>query len=267
MILRCLSDLTERNIPYTSPNNKEGKKVTLKVFWKTTKLWSDIDIKDYHNSVFGIIKKMLEEKYWDKQGLVRVNQLTCEDFAIRVLCLYAAQKGLPIKLKTRERVFRNMEMYNSELHDRYSSNKYGFSEMVMLSYGAADMQRQNENTVSIKDASNLLPGDILAQTYDSVRNVAHHIQVVCLTRAQEIHIAQGNSTGVIVRPFTTLMRLIGKNRADPQSDAYAGSPIEFGVYQWLGNGWDYTNLKTNKTHKNFLNKFQLLRWNFLEFNR
>lgn len=184
-----------------------------------------------------------------------------------MLCEYAAAKELPVKLTTGVRTFRNMEIYSSAAHDRHASNIYGFSEMVMLSYGAPDMQRTGVNTVVVGTPEELLPGDILAQVYDRPESVAHHIQMVEAKNEKIIKIAQGNSSGIIVRPFTTVMRWLGSNRADPQNKGYAGMSLETGIYTKSDSGWDYTNIATRRSTKDFLKVFQLYRWNFVEFNK
>ncbi|WP_347467762.1 hypothetical protein [Burkholderia stagnalis] len=85
--------------------------------------------------------------------------------------------------------------------------------------------------------------------------------------SSSISIMQGNSSGVIVRPFTTIMRIFGRNRADPQSSSYAGMQVENGRFIQSENGWDYKNETTGAEVKDFLRQFQLYRWNFAAFNR
>lgn len=78
---------------------------------------------------------------------------------------------------------------------------------------------------------------------------------------------QGNSSGVIVRPFTTIVRIFGRNRAAPQSASYAGMRVENGRYTQSEDGWNYRNETTGAEVKDFLKQFQLYRWNFAAFNR
>ena len=246
--------------------------VQLKVFWKTTKKWKASDISDFQRGMPRIAERLRTEKYWNKDGDIKTSKFTCEDFAIRVLCEYASAKGLPVKLRTGTRTYRNMELYNAEEHDRYASNMYGFSEMVMLTYGAPDMQRVGVNMVPIDKPEDVLPGDILALVHDAKGNAnggrAHHIQVVVATSSHSMEIYQGNSDSTIHRPITWLNRLVRRNAADPRQGAYAGLRIELGIYTSKSSGrWDYTNNATKSHNKDFLKYFDLLRWNFKEFNR
>ncbi|MFB9160016.1 hypothetical protein [Chromobacterium violaceum] len=245
--------------------------VKLKVFWKTTKKWAESDIADFQASVPAIVEILRNEQYWDKDGSIHQSKFTCEDFAIRVLAQYAASKGLPVKLTTGTRTYRNMEIYKPDEHDRYVNDMWGFAQMAMLTYGAPDMQRIGVNTVKVDSAEALKPGDILALAHDakgrSTGGTAHHIQVVSSTSAEKIGIYQGNSNNTIHRPITWIYRAVGKNIADPQQSAYGGLPVEMGVYTKAKAGWDYSNLKTGNTEKDFLKYFDLVRWNFMEFNK
>lgn len=160
-----------------------------------------------------------------------------------------------------------MELYSPEEHDRYLSHMYGFSEMVMLTYGARDMQRTGENTKRISSIEDLLQGDILAQALDRDSGAAHHIQIVTTKDESTLHIKQGNTSGVSVIPFTTIKRVLGSNMADPQNSGYAGMPIETGHYEKAGNGWRYHNATKGTVTNDFLKIFEYYRWNFMEFNR
>ncbi|NHQ87713.1 hypothetical protein HA050_16470 [Iodobacter sp. HSC-16F04] len=157
---------TASSVKLTPKADKAGVKVTFKVFWKTTRFWKEEDILDFQRAVPAIVERLRTEQYWDKEGSIKENKFTCEDFAIRVLCEYAAPKGLPVKLTTGVRTYWNMEVYNPKAHADYQSNVYGFSEMVMLSYGAPDMQRLGVNTEAVKDPESLKAGDILALAHD-----------------------------------------------------------------------------------------------------
>lgn len=272
MSAEILSTLVARSVALTPKDDKQGVKIKLKVFWKTTKFWSEADIADYQKSAAGIAERLRTEQYWNKDGAVRTNTFTCEDFAIRVLCEYAAPKGLPVKLKTGVRTFRNMEIQNDGEHARYASSMYGFAQMVMLSYGAPDMQRTGINTVAVESPEKLLPGDILALAHDAKGKasggVAHHIQVVVANDGKAISIYQGNSDFSIHRPLTWINKLFGRNSADPQQDAYAGLPVERGIFSHMGAGrWDYTNTTTKNASSDFIRYFDLVRWNFMEFNK
>ncbi|WP_144029724.1 hypothetical protein [Burkholderia sp. AU18528] len=94
-----------------------------------------------------------------------------------------------------------------------------------------------------------------------------HFRAVTNTSPSSVSIMQGNSSGVIVRPFTTIMRIFGHNRADPQSASYAGMSVENGYYTPGEEGWDYRNETTGAEVKDFLKQFQLYRWNFAAFNQ
>ncbi|SFQ72878.1 hypothetical protein SAMN03159489_05109 [Pseudomonas sp. NFPP07] len=267
MSAEVLSTLMARSIALTPKAEPTPKKVTYKVFWKTTALWTDVDIAAYHDEAPLIAEKLISEQYWDKNGAISNNKFTCEDFALRMLCEFSAKRGLPVKLKTGVRVYRNMENYNAAEHDRYASNMYGFSEMVMLTYGAPDMQKTGENTLPVAAAENLMPGDILAQALDRPGDIAHHIQVVVGVSATRIDIRQGDTGGWSTRPYTTFKRMIGSNMADPQNDGYAGLAIGKGFYEKKPVGWSFHNLVRNSTREDFLKIFQLYRWNFMGFNK
>ncbi|WP_162096305.1 hypothetical protein [Pseudomonas chlororaphis] len=267
MSAEVLSTLMARSIALTPKAGPTPKKFTYKVFWRTTALWTDADIAAYHDEAPLIAEKLINERYWDKNGAIRSNRFTCEDFALRMLCEFAAKRGLPVKLKTGVRSYRNMENYNAAEHDRYASNMYGFSEMVMLTYGAPDMQKTGENTLPVAKAEDLMPGDILAQALDRPGSVAHHIQVVVEASASRIDIRQGDTSGWSTRPNTTFQRMIGSNMADPQNDGYAGMSIGKGFYEKKVVGWDYHNPVKGSMHEDFLKIFQFYRWNFMGFNK
>jgi hypothetical protein len=232
--------------PLTPKADKTPHIVKLKVFWKTTKQWTAADIADFQKSVPALAEKIKAEKYWNKDGDIKTSKFTCEDFAIRILAQYASSKGLPVKLKTGVRVYRNMELYDAAEHDKYSSTMYGFGDMVMLTYGARDTQRIGESTVAVAKPEDLLPGDILGLAHDIKGQVtggrAHHIQIVATTYPGKIDIYQGNSEDTIHWPVTWINRLLRRNVADPQQQAYAGTLIETGRYIHKSKQqWDYVN--------------------------
>jgi hypothetical protein len=265
MSAETLSTLTARSIALTPKEDEQGVKVKLKVFWKTTKFWAESDIADFQKNAPGIAERLRTEQYWNKYGEFKNNKFTCEDFAIRMLCEYAAAQGLPVKLTTGVRTYRNMEFYNASEHDRYASNLYGFSEMVMLTYGAPDMQRTGINTVAVATPDELQPGDILAQEQDRSNGRAHHIQLVVLRDTNKIHIYQGNSG--IGNTASWISRLLRHNSADPTDSFYTGLPIETGCFTRQGEKWYYENFSSNAYKEDFLKFFGLYRWNFNEFNK
>lgn len=250
----------------TPTDDQTGEIIKLKVFWPTTNVWNPNRISDYHQKSPLIMQKLISEQYWNRQGSVEIHRFTCEDFAIRVLCEFAQPRGLPVKLTTGVRTYRNMEIYTPELHDKYESTVYGFTEMVMLTFGAPDMQKP-QNTLPIENNNELLPGDILAQEHDRPGSIAHHIQMVYNKTSSQIDIRQGNTKGLFYRPISTIRRWLGSNLADPQNEAYAGMPIETGRFTKTENGWDYRNLTTGNSAEDFLRIFTPYRWNFMEFNR
>jgi len=259
-------------IPLTPKADKQGVKVKLRVFWKTTKMWTPAQIEDFQRQVLSIAQRLRVEQYWNKNGEIRSNKFTCEDFALRVLCEYASAQGLPVKLTTGVRTYRNMEVYNATEHAAYGAHMYGFAHMVMRTYGAPDMQRLGDNTLAVASPEELLPGDILALVHDAKGRAtggrAHHIQVVVQGGTSRIAIFQGNSDSTIHRPITWINRLLGRDGADPSQDAYAGMPLENGVYTKNGKtGWDYLNHTTKSGSKDFLKMFDMVRWNFMEFNK
>lgn len=264
MNAEVLSVLEARSIALTPKDDKQGKKVKLKVFWKTTKFWIPSDVADFQKNVPGIAEGLRTEQYWNKDGDIRTNKFTCEDFAIRLLCQYAEPKGLPVKITTGVRTYRNMEIYNASEHDRYASNIYGFSEMVMLSYGAPDMQRTGVNTTSVATPDELQPGDILAQETDN-NGRAHHIQVVVSHTSDTINIYQGNSG--VGNAASLAYRAFSHNPADPKDSSYTGQPIETGRFTKSKDGWDYQNFTSGTKKNNFLKFFGRYRWNFMEFNK
>ncbi|QEM83770.1 hypothetical protein [Halomonas binhaiensis] len=266
MSVTHLTSVVERAVPLTSAEDTDGAQLRLKVFWPTTNLWNDAHMADYHKEASSIVQHLIRQQYWNQEGAVDTHRFTCEDFAIRVLCEYASSRGLPVKLSTGVRTYRNMEVYSPAQHDTYASHMYGFTEMVMLTYGAPDMQRP-QNTISLSSPVELRPGDILAQSKDRPGNLAHHIQLATRVSPERIDIRQGNTGGAFYRPISTIRRWLGENLADPQNTAYAGLPIESGQYVRAAKGWDYRNLTTGSKAKDFLRIFELYRWNFREFNR
>jgi hypothetical protein len=256
--------------PLTAKTNTRPHVVKLKVFWKTTRKWTVADVMDYQAQVPFLAEKIRTEQYWDRNGSVRTNRFTCEDFAVRVLIQYAASKGLPIKLVDGVRTYRNMEVYGQAEHNKYDSSLYGFADMVELTYGAPDMQRINANTVVVADADEIRAGDILALAKDlkgqMSKGLAHHIQLVVSKAPDSINIYQGNSDDTIHRPITWINRILGRNGADPQRSAYAGLPVEMGIFSKSGSAWHYRNMQTGKAQSDYLKYFEIYRWNFMEFN-
>lgn len=263
----ALSTLSVRAVPLTPNADQAGKPIKLKVFWRTTSYWTDVDIQDFQAQVPAIVQRLIQEQYWDRDGSIQNNRFTCEDFALRVLSEFAASRGLPVKLVTGTRTYRNMEVYNAAEHDRYVSHMYGFAQMVMLTYGAPDMQRVGKNVVAVAAEADLLTGDLLAQAHDRPTGTAHHIQVVVGVSTSTIDIRQGNTSGVSVRPVTTLKKWLGSNMADPQNSGYAGMPIEKAFYKKSAVGWDYTNVTHGASRADFLKVFEFYRWNFMGFNK
>jgi hypothetical protein len=266
-----LSTTTAR-IPLTPKTDQNGIKIKLRVFWKTTKQWTPATIADFQRQVPAIAQRLRAEQYWNKDGQIQRSKFTCEDFALRALCEYASAQGLPLKLTSGVRTYRNMEIFNAEEHAHYGANAYGFAHMVMRTYGAPDMQRLGVNTETVAGPEALLPGDILALAHDAkgaaTGGRAHHIQVVVAVASSRIDIFQGNSDSTIHRPITWINRLLGRNSADPDQAAYAGMPLETGVYTKNRKaGWDYVNNSTGNGSQDFLKLFDLVRWNFMEFNR
>ncbi|WP_246327102.1 hypothetical protein [Burkholderia guangdongensis] len=255
----------------TSDTSPKPVTVRFKTFWKTTRKWSDAEIAGYQDAVPRLAKQIRQEQYWDRQGSVKENRFTCEDFAIRVLVQFASSRGLPLKLETGVRTYRNVEVHGQPEHERYDSTMYGFVDMVELTYGAPDMQRITTNTVSLSGPEALLPGDILALAHDwkgrHSGGAAHHIQLATMTSSSSIEIYQGNSDSTIHRPITWFNKLRGRNAADPQQAAYAGLPIETGRFTRDGAKWNYRNDVTGNSESDYLKFFDLYRWNFMEFNR
>lgn len=254
-----------RAVPLTHKEDKQGVTIKLKVFWRTTRFWTDADIADFQANVPSIAENLRSTEYWNKDGNIEHNRFTCEDFAIQVLCQYASTNGLPVRLTTGVRRYGNMEIYNAEAHDRYSANMKGFTEMVMLTYGARDMQRVGVNTVAVASPDELLAGDILAQAYDKKGAVAHHIQLVYSKQKDIIRIYQGNSGAANVTSI--LYRLLNHNPADPSDTNYTGKMVGQGIYYKDKNKWSYENISTGKKLKDYLKVFQYLRWNFKGFNK
>lgn len=257
----------------TPTSNTSPKPITVrfKTFWETTRKWTDAEIASYREVVPQLAKQIRQEQYWDRKGNIRTSRFTCEDFAVRVLVQFAASRGLPLKLETGVRAYRNTEVYGQPEHERYDSTMYGFADMVELTYGAPDMQRKRPNTVPLSGPEALLPGDILALAHDwkgsHLGGTAHHVQLVTMTSASLIEIYQGNSDGTIHRPITWINKVLGRNSADPQHAEYAGLPIETGRFTKNGDVWNYRNDVTGNSHSDYLKFFDLSRWNFMEFNR
>ncbi|MDR8726510.1 hypothetical protein [Burkholderia pseudomultivorans] len=253
----------------TTPTGDTSPKIVVaqfKTFWKTLREWTDADIDEYHRTVEQLARQIQTETYWDRKGTTRANRFTCEDFALRILIQFSALRGLPIKLTTGVRSYRNVEIYGESEHHRYDSTMYGYADMVSLTFGAPDIQRTGSNTTRLQTPESILPGDMLVQANDRA-GIGHHVQLVTRVSPSSISIMQGNSSGAIVRPLTTIMRIIGRNRADPQNASYAGMRVEEGRYTLSTSGWDYRNNTTGAEAQDFLRQFQLYRWNFAEFNR
>lgn len=264
--------LMVRSVALTPKADDQGHKVRLQVFWPTKRFWTAADVADFHASAEGIAARLSKEEYWNRSGEISTNRFTCEDFALRVLIEYACAKHLPVKLTTGVRTYRNMELYQAATHDSFAANMYGFAEMVMISYGAPDMQRAGVNTIAVASPELLLAGDVLALAHDAkgtaTGGTAHHIQMVAAVGAAEFSIYQGNSDSSIHRPITWIYRLMNKNVANPQDSSYAGTPIEQGRFvKTAKNGWTYTNSKTKKSYPDYLKNFEFFRWNFMEFNK
>lgn len=249
----------------TSKSDKRPHEVKLKVFWVTKRRWTEADIADYQRSVKGIADQLYNERYWDKDGDIKRSKFTCEDFAIRVLCQYAAAKGLPVKLTTGVGTYRNMELYDAARHDGLHSSMHGFAEWVMLTYGARDMQLTGKNTVKVGSVDELMPGDVLAQAKDRKDKFAHHIQLVTEKLPSTIFIYQGNSG--VGNKLSPLYRIFGMNPANPRDGSYTGEPVQKGAYRNIKGKWNYKRDGTSKEYVDFLLEFEFYRFNFFEFNR
>ncbi|MFJ7109354.1 hypothetical protein ACIQU2_17415 [Pseudomonas sp. NPDC098740] len=268
MTAEVLSSLYVSSVALTPKADPLGKEVVLKVFWPTTTLWSEVEIAAYQNEAPMIAERLINERYWNKDGEVSDYRFTCEDFAIRVLVEFSSKRGLPVKLKTGVRTYKNMESYSPAVHDRYASNMYGFAEMVMFTYGAREMQNTVENTTAVASVDDLKPGDILAQALDRpMMTTAHHIQMAVSVTGDRIDICQGNTDAAIVWPFTWAVRFKGENMADPQSGGYVGLPIEKGYFTKDVSGWTYYNPGRGVVRADFLKAFEFYRWNFVGFNK
>lgn len=233
----------------------------LKVFWKTTRAWSEADVDAYHAEAAQLAEASRESG----------RRFTCEDFALELLCVFASGRGLPVKLTDGVREYRNMDIYDPDYHENYPQTTKGFISMTMVSFGAPDIQRAGQNTVRLPGPADLLPGDILALAHDSKGQAtggrAHHIQVVTLKTHARIGIYQGNSNWEIHKPITWASRLLGRNSADPGQSAYAGMTPETSQFtRGAGADWDYRNNNTGSSQTDFLKFFELYRWNFMEFN-
>lgn len=247
--------------PLTRKEDETPHTCKLKVFWKTIRAWSDADVADYCAAV----PRLAEA------SRLSGRRFTCEDFALELLSLFASSRGLPVKLVDGVREYRNMDIYDPDYHENYPQSPRGFVSMVMVSFGAPDIQRIGQNTFPLSNPSELRPGDILALARDSKGQAtggrAHHIQVVTGTSDARIDIYQGNSDWRIHKPITWANRLLGGNSADPGQGAYAGMAPETGQFtRGAGGRWDYRNNNTGSTQTDFLKLFELYRWNFMEFN-
>lgn len=261
----------EVTAPLTPKADKTPAKGVLRVFWKTRRQWNKLYIADFQSQVPSLVEQIASEQYFDKNGAILQTHLTCEDFAVRVLVQYAQDKGLPVKLTTGVRAYSNIEVAGQPEHANCDASYYGFCNMVMVSYGAPDMQRTGVNTVAVASPADLKPGDILALAHDTkgaaTNGRAHHIQVVVKNTGTSIQIFQGNSGGGIHKPISWLYRMVRKNAADPQDSSYAGKLIETGTFTLMTDKtWSYENHKTKSKETDFLKYFDLLRWNFLGFN-
>ena len=171
-----------------------------------------------------------------------------------------------------------MEIYNAQAHNRYGSNMQGFTEMVMLTYGARDMQRVGINTTNVASPDELRAGDILAQALDAEGtalalknrqsvNIAHHIQLVFKNEGDKIHIFQGNSGSSIHWYASIFYKSLGKNTANPQDSSYGGKHIERGIYLKSNVNWNYSNMDSGAKYDDKLKEFMLYRWDFKGFNK
>jgi hypothetical protein len=252
----------------TPKSDTQGKEIKLKVFWKTTKYWDEVSIKEYRSTVEDNAHDFQNNyREWWGDGSIHRGMLTCEDFSLKLLIKFAGSHGLPLKLTTGAGTYRNMQLY-SPILDRFTSNPAGYEDMVMPRYGAMDTL---QNTVKIAAHKDLLPGDIM------LRNDGGHVQVVMMNSPTEIRVKQGNFDPNA--PLTTKRRILGKlskvltgdNAAmRPGNDNYLGTEIQDGLYIWEEEGrWSYQNttLKEDKEYKTFKTMSNLCRWNFEEFNR
>ncbi|HEY2000516.1 hypothetical protein [Paraburkholderia sp.] len=247
--------------PLTRVEDESPHTCKLKVYWKTVKKWTPDDVQAYQAAV-----PQLAET-----ARVSGRRFTCEDFALEVLCQFASKHGLPVKLTDGVREYRNMDIYDPDYHENYPQNPRGFITMMMVSFGAPDIQRSGSNTVRLSGPSDLLPGDLLALALDAKGQAsgfrAHHIQVVVKKTDSQIAIAQGNSDWTIHNPITWFNKIMGRNSADPNQNSYAGTAPETGQFTSTGESrWDYQNNNSGSTRTDFLKYFELFSWNFPEFN-
>jgi hypothetical protein len=248
--------------PLTPKSDQTPHTCRLKVYWKTTKPWTDKDVTAYQAAVPQLAETARTSS----------RTFTCEDFALEILCQFASANGLPVKLTDGVREYRNMDIYDPDYHEDYPQTPRGFIDMVMVTFGAPDIQRDKINTLKLGGAADLKAGDVLALALDAKgsasHNTAHHIQVVTRKSDSEIDIYQGNSDWTIHKPITWINKVFKRNSADPGQSAYAGMPPETGQFKSKdGQHWDYKNFKTKNQESDFLKFFEMYRWNFMEFNK
>jgi len=246
--------------PLTPKSDTAPYVVKLKVYWKTTKKWSASDIHNFQSQAAKIAEQLRNSG----------RKFTCEDFCIGVLCEFASKNGLPVKLIDGVRTYRNMEVYDPSYHEVYEATARGFSDMVMKSFGAADTQNP-VNTTSVTSEINLLPGDILAQANDAEGKVlgrAHHIQMVSSISSNSIEIFQVTSDGIRSPIVAIWNRITSHNINNPRDSEYGGMRPERGIFAKNRNSsWDYKNIDSKNSKKDFLKEFKFYRWNFQEFNK
>ncbi|SAL19808.1 hypothetical protein AWB74_00696 [Caballeronia arvi] len=249
--------------PLTQREDETPYTCRLKVYWRTNRTWTKADVEAYHSAA----PRLAEA------ARTSGKRFTCEDFALELLCTFASKRGLPVKLTDGVWEYRNMDIYDPDYHENYPQTPRGFISMVMVSFGAPDLQRDAQNTVRLTGPTELLPGDVLALAHDSKGQAtggrAHHIQVVTRKTDAQIDICQGNSNWEIHKPITWINRIFGRNSADPDQRAYAGMTPETGSFvrgSGAGGGWNYRNNDTGNVQTDFLRFFEPYRWNFEEFN-
>jgi hypothetical protein len=72
--------------PLTRKEDQSPHICKLKVYWKTTNLWTPSDISAYHSAI----------PQSAEAARISGRRFTCEDFALELLCDFASKRGLPV---------------------------------------------------------------------------------------------------------------------------------------------------------------------------
>lgn len=154
----------------TPLEDKRPVTVKCKVYWIHTQLWNDKFIARYHADVAALAREIAGKKVNmseignEPTGGASIkggeaNRFSCEDFAFEILVKFASQNKLPLKIRTRSAIFKNIDKDYESGSKVAPPTAAGFSVDLALATGASDIAL---NCIPVTEAD-LKAGDLFLE--------------------------------------------------------------------------------------------------------